>query len=92
MYRRRQPDVFEMLIFSRTRVFVRSAPGEYIIVSALQHGIGLLHFCDGAAEANRIEYVDPDVVLFDGAWDLPALVKWLKSLEDKSEQDRKAGD
>lgn len=70
-------------MLARTRVFVRCAPGEYVIVSALRQGICLLHFEDGAAEASHIEYVYQELNLFDGkAWDLPALVKWLKSLEE----------
>jgi hypothetical protein len=86
-YRRRQPDVFELMMLARTRVFVRCAPGEYVIVSALRQQICLLHFCYGQAEAGRIEYVELEeqqlLELFDGkAWDLPALVKWLKSLEE----------
>lgn len=86
MHRRAGPDVFELMMLARTRVFVRCAPGEYVIVSALRQGICLLHFCDGEAEANRIEYLyqtADDLKIFDGkAWDLPALVKWLKSLEE----------
>jgi hypothetical protein len=83
MYSHRQPDVFELMLLARTRVFVRCAPGEYVIVSALRQGVCLLHFDDGQAEAVRIEYMYQELNLFDGkAWDLPALVKWLKSLEE----------
>lgn len=83
MHRRPQPDGFELMMLARTRVFMRCTPGEYVIVSALRQGLCLLHFDDGQAEAVRIEYVYQELNLFDGkAWDLPALVKWLKSLED----------
>lgn len=84
MYRRRQPDVFELVMLARTRVFVRCVPGEYLIVSALRQGICLVHFCDREAEPVRIDYIDDQPVgLFDGkAWDLTALINWLKSLEE----------
>lgn len=84
MYRRRQPDVFELMMLARTRVFVRYAPGEYVMVSALRQHISLIYFCYGQSDATRFEDVWLDeqelLKLFDGkAWDLPALVNWLRS-------------
>jgi len=80
--RAQKPDVFEVLMFARTRVFVRCAPGRYVIVSALRQHISLLTFCDGNAEPVSIRYIDEQPGLFDGkAWNLPALVLWLDTLE-----------
>lgn len=82
-FRPQKPDVFELVMLARTRVFVRCAPGEYVIVSALRQGICLLHFDDGQAEPLRIEYIYEQLQLFNGkAWDLPALIQWLNSLEE----------
>lgn len=79
-YRRQKPDVFEMMVFARTRVFVRVAQGEYIVVSAIASGFGLLHWCKGDAEPQSVRYYDPQPGLFDGdAWDLEALNAWLKA-------------
>lgn len=80
MYRRHKPDVFEMMIFARTRVFVRIAPDEYLVVSALQMGIGVLHWCKGDPEPQSVRYYFQPLNLFDGsAWDLEALNTWLKA-------------
>jgi hypothetical protein len=82
-----KPDVFEVLMAARTRVFIRCAPGEYLMVSALRHDISLIRFCDSTSEPLRIEYVGAtadQLQLFDGkAWNLSALLKWLKSREEE---------
>lgn len=79
-YRRQKPDVFEMMVFARTRVFVRVAQGEYLVVSAIPAGIGVLHWCKGDAEPDSIHYYEPQPGLFDGsAWDLEALNAWINA-------------
>lgn len=82
--RRPGPDVFELMIFARTRVFVRVDDHQYQVVTALEHHLSILTFCVGNFEPVSIRYIDDQPVgLFDGkAWDLPALIKWLNSLEE----------
>jgi len=82
-WRPQKPDVFEVMMLARRRVFVRCNEDEYLIVSALLHSISLMRFCMGDEQPLSITYHDQPVGLFDGkAWDLPALIQWLNSLED----------
>lgn len=81
-FRRQKPDVFEVLMLARRRVFVKCSEDEYLIVSALIHNLSVMRFRIGEAEPLSICYYDPQPALFDGkAWDLPALIKWLDSLQ-----------
>jgi hypothetical protein len=86
MQYRHEPDVFELMILARTRVFVSCGEDRYIVVSALARCLCLIHFCNGSSEPLRFEYLDQtaqQLQLFDGkAWDLPALANWLKSREE----------
>lgn len=80
MYRRQKPDVFEMMIFARTRVFVRIVQGEYLVVTAITHGLSVMRWCKGDAEPASILYYDQGFGLFDGnAWDVEALNAWVKA-------------
>lgn len=84
-WRPQKPDVFEVMMLARRRVFVRCNDDEYLVVSALlKNTISLTRFCMGDPEPLSITYHDQPVGLFDGkAWDLPALIKWLNSLEER---------
>lgn len=82
-HRPQKPDVFELMIFARTRVFVRIDDQQYWVVSALQHHLSVLTFCIGSLEPVSVRYIDDVDGLFDGkAWNLPALVTWLDNLEE----------
>lgn len=79
-HRKPRPDVFEVLTFARSHVFVRLNSREYLVVSALEHGTSITRWQKGAADASGTRYSAraEDLGLFDGsAWNLPALVKWL---------------
>jgi hypothetical protein len=84
--RPQKPDVFEVLMLARRRVFVRCSDDEYLIVSALIRNVSLMRFCFDQAEPLSITYHEQtaeQLQLFDGkAWDLPALINWLNSLEE----------
>lgn len=85
-WRRQKPDVFEVMMLARRRVFVRCNDDEYLVVSALTHSLCLARFCMGDPEPLSITYREQtaeQLNLFDGkAWDLPALINWLNSLEE----------
>lgn len=88
-WRPQKPDVFEVMMLARRRVFVRCNDDEYLVVSALIHSICTMRFSMGDPEPLSITYHEQtaeQLQLFDcKAWDLPRLIQWLNNLEDGNE-------
>lgn len=87
-----RPDIFEMLLMARQRVFVRCGEDDYLIVSALRNSTCLMRFCKGEREVQEIRYFDQSAEqlgLFNGsAWDLAKLTTWLESISpDKHDEE-----
>lgn len=76
-----KPDVFELMVHARRRVFVRVSDDEYLVIIALQRTVSVLRWCKGDPEPINVETVWQSAAalgLHDGqAWDIQALATWI---------------
>lgn len=82
-YHRQKPDVFEMLTYSKTHLFVSQGVGRFLIISALGKTVAVARHRAGEPEALQTTYTAlpaREMGLHDGnGWNLEALAHWLKN-------------
>lgn len=77
-----KPDIVEILIAAKPRIFVSLNENQHAMISALRNTLCVTRFQVGSSEPIAVHYSDctaQQLDLFDGrGWNVPALAIWIR--------------